>query len=243
MSDEIDKIAKMLPVGEVYKDLAQPVFREIGDAALNAVKAARFVIAPLDYLAAQQDRWQRWLKRLSDKVPEESLVPAHPQVAGPAIEGLRYLEENSLLAELFINLLARAIDRERADEAHPAFARIVSQLSPDEALIIGFLRNEKYLLEQTATFDRGTNLFGPRKTKENLFPLSKLAYPHYYFLYMDHLHSLNLAGIWQSENQQPLYLNGVQIGVDIKSCAQLTQFGELFAKACVPPNIDEYVAV
>lgn len=243
MGDWLEKIVKALPGEEIYKDLAQPAFRELGDAARNTVKAARFVIAPLDYLASQQDRWQRWLKRLAVKVEEDNLIPAHPQLSGPAIEGLRYLEEDSLLAEMFINLLARAIDKDRVNEAHPAFAKIISQLSPDEALVIAFLRDGEYLLEQRASFDNAKQVFGPRKTIENRFPLNKLACPENFFLYMDHLHSLNLAGVWQHENQKPIMLNGVQVGVDIKSFSRMTSFGMLFAKACVPDAVDQYIVV
>jgi hypothetical protein len=242
MTNWLEKLAKALPIEQVYKDLAQPAFRELGNATKNTVKAARFVIAPLDYLAAQQDRWQRWLKRLSEKVPEENLVAAHPQLSGPVIEGLRYLEEDSLIAELFLNLLARAIDKDRANEAHPAFAKIISQLSPDEALIIYFLREKRYLLEQYAKYNRETNLFGSRETRDNQFPLNKLVFPQNFFLYMDHLHSLNLAGIWQHGNQEPDMNDGAQIGVIITSYSQLTAFGQLFATACVPNDINDYIA-
>ena len=236
----LDSLAKVLPVEKIYDDVARPAFQEIGDAARSSVRAARFLLAPVDYLAAQQDRWQRWLKKVSDQIPEENLIFAHPQITGPAIEGLRYLEEENILAELFLNLLARAIDKDRVSEAHPAFAKIIAQLSPDEALIIYLLNEEERMVKQYSKLFPEASTFGPRETVENHFPLAKLAYPQNYFMYMDHLHSLNLAGVWQHGNQEPLLQDGKQTGVNIISYSRLTPFGKLFAKSCLPSSIDEW---
>ena len=239
----LDGIEKVLPVEKVYDDVASPAFKEIGEAARNAVKASRFLLAPIDYLAAHHERWLGFLKRVSEKVPEENLIPAHPQLAGPVFNGLRYLQEESLLAELFLNLLARAIDRERASEAHPAFATIISQLSPDEAQIIFYLNKQERLLKQYSNYDSAKNLFGRPETLQNDFPLEKLLFPQNYFMYADHLHSLNLSGIWQSGNQEATFKNNVQSGVNITSYARLTPFGHLFATACLPESVEGFNAL
>ena len=46
------------------------------------------------------------------------------------------MEDDNPLTELYLNLLARAIDKERCDEAHPAFVTIIEQMSPDEAMVM-----------------------------------------------------------------------------------------------------------
>ena len=46
--------------------------------------------------------------------------------------------------------------------------------------------------------------FAPRELIENEFPVSELVFPQNFNLYMDHLHSLNLAGLWQDGNQEPI---------------------------------------
>ena len=231
-----DDLGKNLPIKDLYDDLAKPAAREVGAALGNVAKVARFVLAPIDYLAAQHERWKRYLERVAQKVPEEKRVEAHPQLAGPALEGLRYVEETDLIAELFINLLARAIDRERVSEAHPAFSGIITNLSPDEALILYYLKKRRYALRQAAALDPQTRLFSQRKTVESEFPTHTLAFPNYLFLYLDHLHSLNLAGVWQQGHQEPVYEGEPkqQVGVIINNIVALTPFGELFVKACVP---------
>ncbi len=113
-------------------------------------------------------RFERYLERIAAKVPEDRRIEAHPQIAGSVFAGLEYVEETGINAELFLNLLARAIDRERVSEAHSAFAQIIiCQLSPDEAMILFRLKKRPYVFRQHAVYLQDTNL-----------------------------HSLNLAGIW-----------------------------------------------
>ncbi|ALF55792.1 hypothetical protein ACX27_27760 [Nostoc piscinale CENA21] len=242
--DKPEDIAKLLPLSDIYKDLAQPAAKQVGGALESTAKVARLLLAPIEYLAAQSDRWQRYLTRIAEQVPEERRIEAHPQVAGPVLEGLRYVDENNVIADLFINLLARAIDRDRVSEAHPAFASIISQLSSDEAQIIFWLRKKRFLYRQYAAFNSEQKTFSAKQVIENEFPTNKLIFPENFAVYMDHLHSLNLAGIWQQGNQEPIFEGeaAIQTGVNITSYAQLTSFGSMFAQACVPEKLPDSIA-
>jgi uncharacterized membrane-anchored protein YjiN (DUF445 family) len=239
--DKSEDIAKLLPFNEIYKDLAQPAAKQVGGALESTAKVARLLLAPIEYLAAQGDRWQRYLERIAEQVPEERRIEAHPQVAGSVLEGLRYVDEHNVIADLFINLLARAIDHDRVSEAHPAFASIISQLSSDEARIIFWLQKKHYVYRQSSAFNSEQGTFSARQVIENEFPIDKLIFPENFAIYMDHLYSLNLAGIWQEGNQEPI-LEGepaIQAGVNITSYAQLTSFGRMFAQACVPEELPD----
>ncbi|WP_368648903.1 DUF4393 domain-containing protein [Castellaniella ginsengisoli] len=238
----LEDAAKALPVAKAYDDLASPALQEIGQAARSTVKAARFLLAPIDYLAARHDRWINYLKRVNDKVLEENMIPAHPQLSGKVIDGLKYLDEGELLAELFVNLLARAIDKDRVSEAHPAFASIISQLSPDEAVVIFYLNQKERLYLQYAPYNAAKNTFGAGVLRKNEFPTDKLIFPQNFEMYCEHLNSLNLAGIWQHGNQEIVRQGGQQVGVNITSYTKLTSFGKLFAKACLPDDISSFEA-
>jgi hypothetical protein len=232
----IDDLGRSLPINDLYKDLAQPAVQQVGDVLGNAVRVARFALAPIDYLAAQHGRWRRYLERLAEKVPDDRRIDALPQVAGPVFEGLRYVEEGGIIAEMFLNLLARAIDRERVAEAHPAFAAVVGQLSPDEALILFYLKHRHFRLHQRAMIDPETKLFSSAQMISTEFPADELVFPGNLAMYLDHLQSLNLAILSPERNQEPIYLDEPrrQIGVDLHYFIQLTPFGILFGKACVP---------
>ena len=173
----LEDLGTILPVEQVYKDVAQPAAQEIGEVLQSTIKAARFAVAPIEYLAAQHQRWKRFLERLSKKVPEDNLIEAHPQIAGPVFDGLRYVEESSIIAELFLNLLARAIDKQRVSEAHPAFAQIIGQLSPDEAIVIFRLEKRSLLFRQYAKYYAESRTFASRELVENEFPVSQLVLP------------------------------------------------------------------
>lgn len=223
---------------EAYKDIFQPSAREIGDILRSTTKVARFIFAPLDYLSAQQDRWQKYLSRVSERVPEKNLVEGRPEIIGPVIEGIRYVDPDSLVGELFTQLLAGSVDKEKQDSMHPAFPKIIQQLSHDEAVILYYLKKQKYIVRQKWDFikERIENM----RTDYEEFPIAKLSYPSNIWMYFDHLNSLTIAGTWKTRNDEPVVSGGTQIGGIIHSERRLSDFGVLFAKACIP---DEYQGI
>lgn len=238
-----DKLSKLIPVDKLYDDLARPATREIGDILHNTTKVARFLFAPIDYLAKQQDRFQNYLKRIGDKVKEEDLVETSPRIVGEVFEALKYSEQQSILTELFLNLLAKSIDKTTQDKCHPAFPNIIKQLSPDEAVILFHLKQKCFELKQHSELDSEKMLFTSNNIVYNEFPVNALTNPVNFFIYMNHLNSLNLAGIWQKGNQIPTGSNGKQDGVDIFSEIRLTEFGILFVESVIPNEIANFCDV
>ena len=61
MSKSIDEfakeLAKQVPVKEVYGDLAAPAARQTGQLLADITKVISLALAPVQYLAAQQDRF------------------------------------------------------------------------------------------------------------------------------------------------------------------------------------------
>jgi len=231
-------LLKLIPSEEVYKDAAQPALRQLGESLGKVVKATRFILAPLEYLAAHHDRWERYLEKISKNVNEANMIEGYPQIIIPALEGLSYAQEGTIISELFINLLSKAIDKTKQDLAHPAFPKIIQQLSPDEATVLYFLKKQAYKLREQADFDHPKHLFFNKRIILEEFPVSKLMFPKHIWLYMNHLHSLNLAGTWQVGNQETIMdpKTNDQIGIYINSERRLTDFGHLFAEGCVPNN-------
>jgi Abortive infection alpha len=76
-------------------------------------------------------------------IPDENLVTPAVSVAVPALQGLSYTFDEANLKEMYLNLLATASDDRRADQAHPAFAEIIKQLTPKETVVLNsVLRTE-----------------------------------------------------------------------------------------------------
>ncbi|MCG6146576.1 DUF4393 domain-containing protein [Leptospira bandrabouensis] len=227
------KSSSKIVAKEIYKDLLSPSVKEIGDILKNSTKVARFAFAGIDYLAAKHDRWKTFLEKVAGKVKEENLVEGHPQIIGPIIESMVYIENESIVGEMFSNLLARAIDKTSQDKAHPAFPKIIQQLSEDEAIILFYLKKKNYRVEQE--WDLINNqVINLRTTKEE-FPLTKLSFSEKIWMYMDHLNSLTIAGTWKTQNDIPIRNSaGIQTGGRVISDRKLSEFGKLFADACIP---------
>lgn len=238
----LEDLGKNLPVKDIYEDLAQPAIRETGAALGSVAKVARFALAPIDYLASFQDRWQRYLKRLSEKVPEERLLEPDPQVAGRIIEGLRYADEDGIIAEMFLNLLARALDKNRVGEAHPAFPLIVNQLSPDEALFLFLVKD--YLIKRTerVVTDVSSTVGDIQSSGSYAVPPNTpFSFPGHLDIYYNHLHSLNLikGEIISEPTEHFSERSGRQI-TTVNSMVCFTPFGKLFARACIPNEMPPF---
>ncbi|WP_412160837.1 DUF4393 domain-containing protein [Curtobacterium flaccumfaciens] len=107
--------AKWLPVDRSYLDT--------GQATVSSDESVVEGIA--DDLA----------RKLHD-IPEEDLQPPKRSVAGPAFEGLGHVIDEPDLRELYLELLARAVDGKYAEAAHPSFVEVIRQLTSEEALLL-----------------------------------------------------------------------------------------------------------
>jgi hypothetical protein len=132
----------------VYPELLQPASKEIGSTLGDIAKTGHLLLFPFQLAAVGQDRIRGWLDRLRT-VPEEQRITPAPEIAGPVLTNLPFTTEGQILETMYLNLLNRAMDKSRVDQAHPAFTYIISQFSPDEALLLMILRDQpKYGLRE-----------------------------------------------------------------------------------------------
>jgi hypothetical protein len=228
------ELARQLPVREAYKDIAAPGAKQAGQLLEDVVKALQLALAPVQLLGALQDRYRNFLDKSVRRVPEDRRVSPAPQIVGPVLEGIRYEPEGTPIDEMFSQLLSRSMDSERVGEAHPAFPIIIKQLSSDEARILKSLSAAQYDFVYTSDYNRLTNLFSGRKIQVDALPRDGLTFPENVGFYLDHLHQLGLAGIFQQGNQEPLRdASGNQNGVRVRSKYMLTDLGKRFVRACV----------
>ncbi len=138
---ELVDLAKSLPelVKEIYGDLAKPGVQQVGKAIGGVLGLGNTVLIPIHLANERSSIWLRhnlenYRKRMED-VPPESVTQAAPEIAIPILEKLAYVS-NDELSNMYVNLLASASTYDGAKHAHPSFANIINNLSPDEALII-----------------------------------------------------------------------------------------------------------
>jgi hypothetical protein len=227
------ELVKQIPVKAVYKEGLSPAVQEMGGTLGDIMKTLRLVLAPVQALAAVQDRYRAFLDRAVRRVPEERRTAPPPQILGPVLESIRYEPEDTPIDEMFSELLSRSMDSERQGEAHPSYPIIIKQLSSDEAKLLVLIRDHKY---EVIFRDRHAGGRAYREATElDEFPRDELAFPDNLSFYMNHLDQLKLAGIYEHRNQEPIFFeDGRQWGVRIYSRYRLTQFGASFLQACTP---------
>jgi hypothetical protein len=240
MPADLEKIANIFgqdTIKKIYDDAASQPIQEGSKALTDLVKALRFFTAPIQFLGAYQDRLTKFLDRVRANVKEENQIEAPASISGPVIERLKYQEEGNPLTELYLNLLSRAIDKERIQDAHPAFYHIIDQLSADEAMILYLISQDPIKYDYTMDLyidDKRRYRFKNTKIKHSTIPHDKLVFKEHFDMYIRHLESLNLV-FWKKVNEEPIKdQQNTQIGTDIQTVIELTDFGYLFVKACIP---------
>src|SRR5688500_12654411 len=106
---------------------------ELGKTALTVTKAINAVLLPVAALNFAVDRAKRYFSESFEKdfapkaqrIPPERFVEPKLAIAGPALQGLAFQHEEPPLKEMYLNLLASAMDSRSASGAHPAFVEVI----------------------------------------------------------------------------------------------------------------------
>lgn len=249
---ELLELLKAVPpelARDIYTDAAAKTLQEASKIGVDAVKTIRLALFPLQFTAAFQDRLAAYIEKAIRQVPEEQRVSPRESLALPIAERLRFQEEDNPISYLYVNLLSRGMDRERIGEAHPAFVNVISQLAPDEALLLEQLSSFEYriyfrLNNKKVTVPKSdsdlfvTSMSVSESTKAFLFERSvvpeKLAQPSLFLTFLEHLVSLGLVE-YDNEPRNAGELQFVKLAYSEAAyfCIKLSEFGHLFHRACV----------
>src|SRR6266571_2645882 len=138
--DTAEAVKGIVEAVPIYQDAVQPAAKEIGTALQTVAKTIHIVLAPVSALVWGYEQIKEFVstkvaEKLKD-VPPENIATPKPNVAGPALESLRYTGHEETLRDMYANLLAASMDTRTATCAHPAFVEIIRQLTPDEARLL-----------------------------------------------------------------------------------------------------------
>lgn len=186
----LGKIADSKLANNIYEDAGSPAIRELGGVAADLIKTMRLFTAPLQLAAVAQDRFKIWLDEARSRVPVEKQVEAPSNVSGPALRAMLFMEEKNPMAEMFVNLLSQAINKDAQQKVHPAFVNILEQICPDEALLLHKLQEKGLLGANGLTEVRGQEAIEKSLTT---FPQDEFIDPDSICMYFDHLEALCLV--------------------------------------------------
>lgn len=227
-------IVENLPLDEIYEDSFRDPSTEIGSLTTDIIKTIRLLTLPIQFAAAYQDRIAAFIKKSIGKVPKERRILPAPQILGPTLEGIKYEPEGQPIYEMFTELMARSMDKDRVAEAHPSYPLLIKQLSPDECKILKLLAQNRYELHYTSQLNPDDQRFSRKMNERDDFPANKLHFAQNLTFYMEHLSALSLSGIYEFKNQDRIDDDsGVQVGTRVFCEYRLTPFGQSFVKACL----------
>ncbi|ACT13653.1 MULTISPECIES: DUF4393 domain-containing protein [Pectobacterium] len=140
VAETINAVTGLTQSVPVYQDLIQPAAQELGKGLAVIAKSINVALSPLSVMVWGYEKIQdQFMPKVAEKLkntkPEDIITPK-PNVAVPAIEALRYTADDESLSDLFAGLLSSAMDKNKAETAHPAFVEIIKQLTSDEAKIV-----------------------------------------------------------------------------------------------------------
>lgn len=257
--DAVTGVANALPI---YQDVAQPAVQELGKGLQTVAKTVHIALAPVSALVWGYDQIKDFVStKVADRlknVPPEDIITPKPNVAGPALESLRYTGHESSLSDMYANLLAAAMDKSTSSGAHPAFVDIIKQLTPDEAKLIGLFIDSKPfpLINVRKEFKMETSgKTGDLDVLVNFSILGNIAqceFPHLTPSYLDNICRLGLAeipamyeytstGIYDTlENDSLIQQIKLLIEQDpnysfsiVRKGLKVTELGKQFARICV----------
>lgn len=135
--------------GKVYEDSLKGGMQEVGKSITTLAKTINICLAPVSAMVWGYDAIVSNLKKkLEVKLNgvDTDTIDAPPiEVAGPAIEALRFSSSREDLQDMFASIIAKSMLKGSDFSLSASFIEIVKQLSPTEA---SFLNQIAFLREQ-----------------------------------------------------------------------------------------------
>ena len=194
------------------------------------------------------------LAKKAENIPPENRQPPDPMLAAKIIPALNAAFGKENLREMFLNLLAAAMNKTQAGIVLPAFVEVIKQLSPDEALIFRHIvAHAPYfpvidVKLHRGLFDGGYSV--PVSNYTHLALAAKCQRPESACVYADNLSRLGLIAIHKRTfHDKNAYLpleacsylerarkegreNKMHIRY-IRKAGGITHFGSNFARVCI----------
>ncbi|ECJ3939507.1 DUF4393 domain-containing protein [Salmonella enterica subsp. salamae] len=232
----VSKVIDSKVVENTYNDALSPGLKELGKVGVDLAKTARLLLAPLQIAATFQERLERFLREMNERIPESQRIDIAPEISGPALESMRYVDESNILWGLFKEVLFKSADQKHVNIVHPSFIQIIKQLTRDEAFLLLKLDVEPFYIVDTMDFIQEENRFTNKVIERSTIPTDEFLSPESMGVYHLHLESLSLIA-WPVTKQEPIHEGGVQVGIRRYSEIHLTEFGRLFVTACIPTQV------
>lgn len=249
---EIAKVPGLMK--EVYGDLAKPGVSQVGKMFGTILGLGNTALWPIAFAngaaeIALKENLERLRVRLS-KVPIEQVLPAAPEIGVPLAEKMA-ISRDASIANLYVELLAKASIENQSALVHPAFIGMLEALSPDEAYLLPYFNNRLPKIDIILSSDDGATFRYVFKNQINLSLPRPLEFPINFFSYLNNLQRLGvieisdtlrvkedgdpylpLEAIYRPMAESMATPNSNEKAIVKRGMISATEFGKLFIRAC-----------
>ncbi|MCW2484972.1 DUF4393 domain-containing protein [Candidatus Symbiopectobacterium sp. NZEC127] len=249
MDKAAGEIIKSIPkelILDAYNDGAKGPLTQFGKFGEQLLKTVRLVTYPIQLAAHRQDMIDARFARALETVPDDRRIAPPTSLVLEIADKLKYHTEDSVITELYVDLLSCSMDSDRVKTAHPAFIHLIGQLSSDEALFLLLISEN-----ETSTYIRRMDdwLVVEKRERERFFNKSALIinekeiflkdiamkpesffYPENFYTYIEHLRDLGLIAYSNTPKRKIKEEFGCH-GYDYWFI-ETSKFGRLFFECC-----------
>lgn len=248
---------------EVYCDLAKPALKNIGEIFgtitgwFNNVAFYPVKRANIEYCYKLED-FARQLAEKAIDIPPDKLVEPPLRIAGPVLEGMKYSYDEDEIRDMFLNLLASAMNSDIQSKTHPSYVQSIQRMSAFDAIVfksIYDMHDSIPCAKVTICFDRKyLTKMTPRYFCPDLYGQGD---PFAVSKSIELLHSLSLFDLFEgkvksfdySEIEQHTYIQGrlelarkyhpdKELVIKQNTCViQSNNYGSDFGEICFSKNV------
>jgi hypothetical protein len=236
-------------IAPVYQDLAQPSVKEVGKTIGGVIRTA---LLPVNTLVWSVDKVKDWILSAVEErlkhISSDKIIPPNPAIAGPAIEAIKFLDQEKELRNLYANLIASSMVRDVSESAHPGFIEVIRNLSSEDAVVLKTCFTEKFCTLSVQRPDRRKRI----NESNHIFLWPKGHDPFIEEITSVSISNLIRLGLVEKELVGTLLGEAVRVrissenisrrfeytirdfaGVFEEHIVHVTEFGEAFCYACV----------
>lgn len=175
----------------IYNDAAQPTTSAIGKLIGRPFELLNSLFLKTDILIEQRKIVKKEILKRTEQyllnVPNDQLVESKLYIAEPIINQLTTIIDEEVISDMFISLLAKSMNAKECDYVHPAYIKILEQMSPLDARLLKHIFSEHgiipviqyYFAEEhkTSFLELTTGFTGEKIIDNAISYVEKIDYP------------------------------------------------------------------
>lgn len=182
-------------VEKVYDDILCEPSKKAGNALGTIVNIGNTLLWPVKWVNERtRIYFENNLRKYEEKlrhIPEEKIINVPTEISMPILDRFTYVS-NKEISDAFVQLLANASSIDTINKAHPSFIHIIDRLSPDEAILLKYIYEERFFVHLSISYEDESKMIDVLVKKTNIRSKIKLTLPENDDMYIDNILSLGL---------------------------------------------------